>query len=371
MVHSDRSLIWITIAIVAVLLEPLLLLLLIPVGLAAWLLSRLSDRKSRARKVTHPGATARASSDRYRRSRQWARIRLQAIRRAGARCQLCGIRASVDTLHAHHNNYEREGNEKLVDLITLCPRCHSLFHSRRPNHGKNRESHPRTIAGPEFKQPVRLCVVLYPRLKQTRPKEPISSTRYLRFFLQAHDQPAVLVPAWDIWREQSDTLIYQGYRFAKPQETLLEYLGQAAKLCPMVRRALRTSPCPEFVRLAPSEVAQFIDSGARAMKEIGASVIICKYVSRDPTDLSKPTAYNTAIRAGHGQEAILEAVRRSESRCMLCSKKDDILYTHLNNSTDKRVEHPVDLIVLCRDCTYALEWRVGQPTKTHIQPRLL
>jgi len=58
---------------------------------------------------------------------------------------------------------------------------------------------------------------------------PCPSEWALRFFLQARDDPSLLVPAALVWREQGSTLRYLDRRFDKPQERLLAGLGQAAR----------------------------------------------------------------------------------------------------------------------------------------------
>jgi replicative DNA helicase len=50
---------------------------------------------------------------------------MQALSRAGHRCQVCN---SPDKLDVHHRTYERVGQEQLDDLTVLCDRCHGLFH---------------------------------------------------------------------------------------------------------------------------------------------------------------------------------------------------------------------------------------------------
>tara|TARA_B110000483_G_C18015757_1_gene472977 strand:- start:11 stop:628 length:618 start_codon:yes stop_codon:yes gene_type:complete len=40
-------------------------------------------------------------------------------------CRICN---SSLNLEVHHRTYFNIGNEKLIDLITLCKKCHSLFH---------------------------------------------------------------------------------------------------------------------------------------------------------------------------------------------------------------------------------------------------
>jgi len=68
----------------------------------------------------------------YLQTEHWDDIRLQALRRAEHRCQLCG-HAGV-TLHVHHNNYDHLWNEGPGDLVVLCDRCHAWHHQAKALH---------------------------------------------------------------------------------------------------------------------------------------------------------------------------------------------------------------------------------------------
>ncbi len=61
----------------------------------------------------------------YLQTSEWHATRMQALRRANYRCQLC---PRTDQLQVHHNTYERRGREAPGDLIVLCRRCHEVFH---------------------------------------------------------------------------------------------------------------------------------------------------------------------------------------------------------------------------------------------------
>ena len=65
----------------------------------------------------------------YLESDYWKGIREEVYKRDGYKCRLCN---SEDNLHAHHRTYEFLGNENLDDLITLCRKCHNIFHKKNP-----------------------------------------------------------------------------------------------------------------------------------------------------------------------------------------------------------------------------------------------
>jgi HNH endonuclease len=55
----------------------------------------------------------------------WFRLKDKARIRGGGRCEYCGLRY----VHAlHHRTYEREGRERLADVMAVCDRCHRTIH---------------------------------------------------------------------------------------------------------------------------------------------------------------------------------------------------------------------------------------------------
>lgn len=63
----------------------------------------------------------------YLQTPEWAAKRKRKIAEAQGRCQLCND-ASL-SLHVHHRTYVDRGNERMFDLIALCPTCHEQFHA--------------------------------------------------------------------------------------------------------------------------------------------------------------------------------------------------------------------------------------------------
>jgi 5-methylcytosine-specific restriction endonuclease McrA len=64
---------------------------------------------------------------RYLRSAHWQKTRLDAVRRAGYRCERCG---AGGRLEVHHRTYARIGHERPGDLAALCRSCHRAAHGR-------------------------------------------------------------------------------------------------------------------------------------------------------------------------------------------------------------------------------------------------
>jgi 5-methylcytosine-specific restriction endonuclease McrA len=61
-------------------------------------------------------------------SDHWLDLRRKILKRDGFACRLCNARTD---LNVHHRSYERIGREREDDLITLCRRCHEIFHRNR------------------------------------------------------------------------------------------------------------------------------------------------------------------------------------------------------------------------------------------------
>lgn len=62
----------------------------------------------------------------YLSSPEWSKKREQRMKMDRYLCQECG---SAFGLVVHHENYKNIYNEKMDDLITLCKRCHTSFHT--------------------------------------------------------------------------------------------------------------------------------------------------------------------------------------------------------------------------------------------------
>ncbi len=133
------------------------------------------------------------------------------------------------------------------------------------------------LAGAE--EPFRLCF----RLEPPVPPEPEDEEETplwtppddwaLRFFLQARDDPSLLVPADLVWRERGSTLRYLDRRFDKPQERLLAGLGQAARLFHPLEGSLRTAR-PEACYLDTEQAYTFLREAAPLLEQSGFGVLV-------------------------------------------------------------------------------------------------
>jgi SNF2 family DNA or RNA helicase len=129
---------------------------------------------------------------------------------------------------------------------------------------------------------VRVCF----RLSDPREHEPVMPDEVplpedvwrLEFLLQAVDEPSVLVPAADVWRDRSAPLRRWT---AHPQERLLAGLGRAARLYPGLAEALRGTHPGQM--LLDTEGAHRFLSHAALLEEAGYGVLLPAWWRRRPS----------------------------------------------------------------------------------------
>ncbi len=95
----------------------------------------------------------------------------------------------------------------------------------------------------------------------------------LRFFLQAPDDPSLLVPASEVFQGQGEGLGRLGCAPPVAEEILLRSLAMSARLFPPVERGLRQAR-PESVPLEPGEAWAFLNEAGLALAEAGMGVIL-------------------------------------------------------------------------------------------------
>ncbi|GIE86900.1 DEAD/DEAH box helicase [Actinoplanes regularis] len=126
---------------------------------------------------------------------------------------------------------------------------------------------------------VRVCF----RLSDPREHEPVmpgevplpNDAWRLEFLLQAADEPSVLVPAADVWRDRFAPLRRWT---AHPQERLLAGLGRAARLYPALGDALREAHPVEMI--LDTEGAHGFLSHAAVLAEAGHGVLLPSWWQR-------------------------------------------------------------------------------------------
>jgi len=98
---------------------------------------------------------------------------------------------------------------------------------------------------------------------------------YVRYLLQAADDPSLLVEAKDAWSERSPAFGGVLKRGAfKAREYMLSSLGQALGLCPHIEKSLKSSPAPRGYRLDATGAHEFLTEKALALEQAGFGVML-------------------------------------------------------------------------------------------------
>ncbi len=95
----------------------------------------------------------------------------------------------------------------------------------------------------------------------------------LQFFLQAVDDPSLLIPVGRIWRHAGQSWRYLQRRMDRPQERALEALGRASTLFPPIEESLKESR-PEYCDLDLDEAYLFLRESAFLLRESGFGVLV-------------------------------------------------------------------------------------------------
>ncbi len=120
-------------------------------------------------------------------------------------------------------------------------------------------------------QTPRLCFKLDPPGDGTRGKT--RGAWRLFYFLQAPDDPSLLLPAGRVWASAGERLTWMDRTFAAPQELLLRGLAQAGRLFQSIERSLE-APRPESAALSDEEAWRFLSEAAPLLTEAGFTVLL-------------------------------------------------------------------------------------------------
>ncbi len=95
----------------------------------------------------------------------------------------------------------------------------------------------------------------------------------VRYFLQAHDDASLLVPAEAVWRSRGSALTFLNRKFDEPQEKLLAGLGLAARIFTPIEDSLRQGR-PEGCALDAQGAYDFIREAALLLQSSGFGVLL-------------------------------------------------------------------------------------------------
>lgn len=132
----------------------------------------------------------------------------------------------------------------------------------------------------ESEAPFRITFRLEPPQEGAQSTDsPESSDWLLRYFLQAVDDPSLLVPVERIWSHAGSSWRCLNRRMDRPQEHLLEALGRASSFVPAIERSLRQS-CPEYGCLSLGEAYDFLRESSFLLRESGFGVLVPSWWGR-------------------------------------------------------------------------------------------
>jgi SNF2 family DNA or RNA helicase len=95
----------------------------------------------------------------------------------------------------------------------------------------------------------------------------------LEYLLQAADDPSLLVPSAEVWRQRSAAVRFLDRRVDRPQERLLAGLGTAARLFPPIEASLRTAR-PQACALTVAEAHELVRETALVLQAEGFGVLV-------------------------------------------------------------------------------------------------
>lgn len=95
----------------------------------------------------------------------------------------------------------------------------------------------------------------------------------LEWYLQAREDPSLMVPAELVWQSRATTLNQLGRRFDRPQEKLLAGLGYAARLFPPLLASLRENT-PLSLAMDAHEAYAFLREAAPLLQEAGFGLLV-------------------------------------------------------------------------------------------------
>ncbi|MCC2671628.1 MAG: rapA 2, partial [Armatimonadetes bacterium] len=122
---------------------------------------------------------------------------------------------------------------------------------------------------------------------------------YLSFWLQAIDEPSLLVPAASVWQNSKGSLAALGRDWEAPQERMLPALARAARLFPPVEHALRQK-APEGSELSTPEAYQFLREVAPLLEETGNGVLTPDWWRKPAARLGVKVRMRSAPSAAKG-----------------------------------------------------------------------
>ena len=118
----------------------------------------------------------------------------------------------------------------------------------------------------------------------------LSDTWYVRYLLQPHDDPSLLLPVEEAWEARARKISALKRNGLNVREFLLSSLGQASGICPSITASLENSK-PAGYPLDTAEAHQFLTEESIALEQAGYGVMLPAWWTR------KGTKGRLAVRA--------------------------------------------------------------------------
>ena len=142
--------------------------------------------------------------------------------------------------------------------------------------------------------PFRLCFRLEEPEDQVGADKEVMATLddswYVRYLLQPHDDPSLLIPVEDAWKPRGRALPGLKRDGLNVREFLLAALGQASGICPSIEASLENTR-PAGYPLGSGEAHEFLTKEAIALEQAGYGVMLPAWWTR------KGTKVRPAVRA--------------------------------------------------------------------------
>jgi SNF2 family DNA or RNA helicase len=117
------------------------------------------------------------------------------------------------------------------------------------------------------------------RLEEPKENAPEDASWRVNYLLQAREDPSLLLPLAEVWKERGRVATLLKQRHFEPREYILTALGQAAALCPPVESSLQ-SPTPTGARLDANRAHDFLGQDAYLLEQAGFTVMMPTWWTR-------------------------------------------------------------------------------------------
>ncbi|HIE31741.1 MAG TPA: hypothetical protein EYP67_05085, partial [Methanosarcinales archaeon] len=121
----------------------------------------------------------------------------------------------------------------------------------------------------------------------------------VHFFLQANDDPSLLIPAETVWKTRSKTLTFLKRKFKNPQEQLLADLGRASQVFPEIETSLEDAR-PVGFGMSTSQAYAFLRESAPLLEQNGFGVLLPPWWEKPGARIGVKLRIKTPVLAQEG-----------------------------------------------------------------------